>query len=177
MVDCGWMWIALVYTMHMSKTFLKIIVITSIVFIVAACLIFLVRYFTGSGVSSTREDPVITILPDAGGDTFEIKNPSQLKNFTDVGADVYVSDERQLGQNVGFSVAYFKEDNSFAIAISGKPTDEYRKRASEYLVESLQISKEDACRLKVYVGVTFDDNPNLSGKNLGLSFCPGSVQL
>ena len=137
----------------------------------------LIRYLTNSGISNSNDDDTIIVELEASGRDIKISNPAQSTNFADIGANVYVSDERQLGRGVGFSMTYFAESNSFAIDISGKPTEEYRRKAGAYLLESLQITEAEACQLRVYLGVSHSVDPNLSGRNLGLSFCPGSVEL
>jgi hypothetical protein len=119
---------------------------------------------------------IVVKLPSGSG-SISIANPAQSTNFSDIGAGTYVSDERQLGQDIGFSVSYFAEDESFAIDISSKPIAQYRENASRYLLETLGITESEACQLKVYVGVTHDTDPGLSGKNLGLSFCADAIKL
>jgi hypothetical protein len=105
------------------------------------------------------------------------RNPAQSTNFADIGSGVYISDERQLGKEAGFSMSYFSEDGSIAIDISRQPLATYREKASRYLLQELGITEAEACELNVYVGVTYETDKVLTGKNLGLSFCPGSVEL
>lgn len=160
----------------MSKTFIKLLVILCGVFLVAFAFITTIKSLS-SRSGDTKIANEISIQSVTGGSSVKINNPARSTNFADMGSNVYVSDERQLGNDIGFSVAYFEEDGSFAISITGAPLAEHHQKASHYLLETLQISEEEACKLNVYVGVTYDIDPNLSGKNFGLSFCPGSVQL
>ncbi len=163
----------------MSKGFIKIITITTGIFLVAGSFIYIVRYVANSGVSEPRTEtgPIVSLPGSDNRPAVSVRNPAQSTNFTDIGSGVYTSDERQLGKEAGFSMSYFSEDGSIAIDVSGKPLATYREKASRYLLEELQITEAEACTLNVYVGVTYETDQALSGKNLGLSFCPGSVEL
>lgn len=160
----------------MNKTiFIKLVFIFGI-FIVLALLIYTLRMKPQeSNIQPTSVIDRGQTVQTSNGIRFS--DPKESTNFANLGAGVYISDERQLGDDVGFNIAYFEEDGSFAIGLTGKPLEEYHKKASRYLLETLHITEEEACELNVYVGVTYDVDPNLSGKNFMLSFCPGSVQL
>jgi hypothetical protein len=160
----------------MSKTFKKLLLILLAAFLVAFAFIVIIKSLA-TGITDSKGGDTISVTGVAEGQNVKVNNPAQSANFEAVGADVYISDERKLGPDVGFSVAYYEEDGSFAIDISGKPTAVYRQKASEYILQTLQITEAEACRLNVYIGVTNATDPNLVGQNLGLSFCPGSVQL
>lgn len=162
----------------MNTTFVKLLLLTTGIILVAASFIVTIRYLTNSGVDSKDSKSAVVSVGSATGDTkINIKNPAQSTNFADIGDGVYVSDERQLGSANGYSFTYFADDDSFAIDVSGKPVALYREKASRYLLESLGISESEACKLRVYVGVSYSIDSSLSGKNLGLSFCPDSVEL
>ncbi len=160
----------------MSKAFTKFTLILLGIFLVAASFIVVIRSLT-SGIGNSKGGDTISVQGVSEGSVVKVNNPTQSTNFDAVTDGVYISDEKKLGSDVGFSVAFYEEDGSFAIDITGKPTALYRQKASEYILETLQISETEACKLNVYIGVTFATDPNLSGKNLGLSFCPGSVQI
>lgn len=138
-----------------------------------------------SGTTSAATT-TINPLPNVPGGTISI--------FTTGGTviipDITKSDE---AQNVGegmyhfeapasfpgapFAFLYSTRNNSFSISIESKPIAQNREIASRYILSLLKISETEACRLKVLVGVPYAVDENLAGKNLGLSFCPGSVTL
>ncbi len=160
----------------MSKTFTRLMFAGVGIFLIALALIITIKSLTQSSLEDGNSD-MIDLTTQSDGVGVPAKNPVNSTNFANIGAGVYVSDERQLGADVGYSMTYFVEDNSFAIDISGKPLAAYREKASNYLLNTLQISEEEACQLHVYVGVSHATDPQRSGKNLGLSFCPGGVEL
>ena len=162
----------------MSSAFKKIAWMSVWIFLVLAALLLFIRFLLlPDSADNMRLNPTVVIDSSTGGSSVTVQNPARSANFTDIGSNTYVSDERQLGSGIGYSVSYFADDNSFAIDISGKPVGQYREAASRYLLETLQITEAQACQLRIYVGVSFDTDPTMSGQNLGLSFCPGAVNL
>lgn len=158
-----------------KTTFITLLFIFGIIIVLA---VFLFSLQTKTEPSKLPPSSVV----DMGGTVkiqsgLQFSDPKESTNFESIGSGVYISDERKLGNDSGFSVAYFEEDGSFAISLTGKPFALYHEKASRYLLDTLKISEAEACTLNVYVGVTYDTDPSLSGKNFGLSFCPGSVQL
>ncbi len=101
------------------------------------------------------------------------KNPNTIQ----VSDGMYNLNEATTNPDLGFSFLYSELDNSIYVSLDKLPISETRERASEYLVNLLNISNEVACDLKVYVGVPYAVDANVSGRNLGLSFCPGSEKL
>ena len=161
----------------MNKSFLITILFLFGTFLAIVTLIYYAQHR-----SNTPDTNSETSTTDLGAlvqqkDGVKFSDPKESADFKNMGADVYISGELQTDANRGFSVAYSEVDGSFAIGITAKPLAEYRERASNYLLDVLQISEVEACKLNVYVGVTDDIDPKLAGKNFGLSFCPGSVQL
>lgn len=82
-----------------------------------------------------------------------------------------------IDEDPAFQIFYYDLDQSFNIAILQEPIAEVRKVAETQLLKRLQISTEDACSLLIVVATPGFVSEDLSGKNLGLSFCPGSMQL
>lgn len=159
----------------MNKNFTRLMFVTLGILIILGSLIVVIRYVTNQSVTPDTSDETVTL--GSGTDTVKMSNPIQSKDFVSLGSGMYVSDARTLGESAGFSMVYYAEGGSFAIDISGKPTAVYREKASRYLLSVLNISETEACQLRLYVGVSHATDPSLSGKNLGLSFCPGSVKL
>lgn len=76
-----------------------------------------------------------------------------------------------------YSIEYFTADKTFNVTLLNTDLLEARAQAQNKLLEKLNITKEDLCKIKVYVGVPFSYNEELAGQSLGVSFCPGSVDL
>ncbi len=98
----------------------------------------------------------------------------EVKNFSDqiiktAGAVVLIADQPE------YSIEYYKKDESFTITLLKTPVDKSRDLAEKQLLKALDIGIGDACKLKTEVLVPYSVDPDNSGKNLGLSFCPNAV--
>jgi|GEM_PF-2797292 len=100
-----------------------------------------------------------------------------LPETVDVGSNMYHIDGAQSTATDGFELLYSAADNSFTVSIEKTPLRIYREKASEYFLKLFHVSQTDACKLHVLVGVPAEVDEKLAGKNLGLSFCPNSIQL
>lgn len=76
-----------------------------------------------------------------------------------------------------FGITFNETDGTFAIGLEAEPLGATRKAAEAYFMSLIGIPPEDACALDVYVGTIGRVNEFYGGKNLGLSFCSGSVPL
>ena len=76
-----------------------------------------------------------------------------------------------------YHIMYFSTGSSFLISLFAEPLGEVRRRAESELRSTLKLSDQDLCKLNIDVAVSDDVNAAYSGRNLGLSFCPGSVVL
>jgi hypothetical protein len=76
-----------------------------------------------------------------------------------------------------YMIEYFTKDKVFNITLLGSDLSGARMAAESKLLQLLSVSNEDACKLKTYVGAPYGLSQELAGSNLGLSFCPGSVDL
>lgn len=87
----------------------------------------------------------------------------------------------QLADTEDYNIAYFRKGNSFIISLFNTPFGTSRKNAEQELLSKLGISQQEACNLSIRVTVpqSYDliAGTNYSGRDLGLSFCPGSIQL
>lgn len=85
-----------------------------------------------------------------------------------------------LSNSKNYSVLYFSRDNYFLIDLMGYTVNElqkYRGEAEQVLLTVLNISKEDACKLKVQTNIGQTYNEELSGVDYGLSFCPNGIEI
>lgn len=75
-----------------------------------------------------------------------------------------------------YNILYFARDSSFSIGLLRKPVQEARGKAEKAFLDALKISKEDACKLDVYLGVPVSVDGDFAGRDYRLSFCPNGVQ-
>lgn len=102
-----------------------------------------------------------------------ILNRPQTKS---VGDGAYVLESDKSGTR-SHSITYAEFDNSYAIALYTFPLSSARIAAENELRSILQIDDASICRLSITVAVPMGVSETYAGQNLGLSFCPGSVQL
>ncbi len=124
---------------------------------------------TSSTVGGTGSGPTSSSTSSAfppGLDIEKIKQTSEY--FGSGGYALYDSDDYQI--------TYDDLDHSFNIAINNTPVGWYRKLAEEELIKKLSVSKEEICKLNIFVGAPARIDPN-GPYGYGLSFCPGSVVL
>ncbi len=76
-----------------------------------------------------------------------------------------------------YTIDYSKTEQRFLINLYEYPLLETRVKASQALINKLNITDEDACKLNVDVTVNSSVNRRLAGQNLGLSFCPDRIDL
>ncbi len=96
--------------------------------------------------------------------------------------DIYKNPAEVLPQNdivfknsEYYSMYYYPKDQSFTITILNKDLSTARQMAENDFLNTLKINKQDACKLKVILSVPYEIDPNATGKNYGLSFCPDSL--
>lgn len=82
-----------------------------------------------------------------------------------------------IEQNSQFQILNYKVDNSFLITLLAEPIKKARIDAENAFIKDLNISQNQACALKVSVGVPNAVNSNYSGQELGMDFCPNAVAL
>ena len=75
-----------------------------------------------------------------------------------------------------YEIVYFSQEKSFTITILAPPAQQSRDAAEQAFLDTLAISKADACKLSVSLTVPYDVDPTLAGKDYGLSFCPSGSQ-
>jgi hypothetical protein len=81
-------------------------------------------------------------------------------------------------EGFAYSVQYHTTDSSFLIELLAEPLGESRDKAKEYLRELLKVPAASLCDIRVRVVVSAAMNQQFAAsENLGLSGCPGSVEL
>lgn len=78
-----------------------------------------------------------------------------------------------------YTILYFDNQygRSFLISITSEDTGGARKQAERVFLNTFKITEEQACALPVSVATPIGASVEHGGKELGLSFCLGSVQL
>jgi len=74
-----------------------------------------------------------------------------------------------------YRLFYYEPTQSFAIAILNSDVVQARALAERAFLEALGITQEQACQLRVSLGVVTWANEIFADKNYGLSFCPDGV--
>jgi hypothetical protein len=75
-------------------------------------------------------------------------------------------------ENTDYHISFNPHDQSFLITLLNPDIQTTRNRAEDDFLNALNITKNDACKLTLILGMPAFVNENLSGKNYGLSFCP-----
>lgn len=99
-----------------------------------------------------------------------INNP--YKNATTV-----VSGNAEVQKTPNYEIVYLAGSKSFVISLSGSDLADSRSQAEQAFLDSLGISKTDACKITVSLGIAPEVNKTAAGKNYGLSFCPNGKTL
>ncbi len=76
-----------------------------------------------------------------------------------------------------YDIFYNEPTGVLFISLYKVPISFSRALAERKLLETLPLSKEEICTIQVNVVTNSYVDPIYDGVNLGLSFCPGSVQL
>jgi hypothetical protein len=80
-------------------------------------------------------------------------------------------------KNPPYEINYTPESGYFAIALLREPLGDTRKKAEQYLMSRLRVSKEVMCDLNYTLSVPNWVSARYAGEDLGFSFCPGAKKL
>lgn len=89
----------------------------------------------------------------------------------------YVDPKIDSFATVSYVIEYIAKTQYFNIMLLAEPIAESRLAAEAHLVQQLDVDENTICEIKYMVSVPNRVNSILSGKNLGFSFCEGSVPL
>ncbi len=119
-------------------------------------------------------------------------NPGQSSGNTSVPAFLDAPDTYEDPENPGiyylgyepndtannpYIIEYIQESSFFNISLTQEPIGESRSAAERYLVQRLDVTRNQMCALAYSVTVPDDVNSQYASVNLGFSFCPGAVEL
>jgi hypothetical protein len=165
----------------------KIIIITTLV--VLAIILSLLYFFYGNKNTQTQ-----SVTPDGNVSTFPVypiipgEKPSTTENQFEIKTkegNVPINNIYKLpdatpvsGDGVNFKkstyylMAYYPKQQGFIIAIMDPDLEKARKFAEEDFLSTLNITKDQACKLNVSMTVPSNVSDVASGGNYHLSFCP-----
>ncbi len=78
-------------------------------------------------------------------------------------------------ESLDYQMNFYPQDEGFIISILNPDIQKARNVAEADFLAALGITKDQACQLKVTLGVPYSVNPQASGRNYGLSFCPNGI--
>lgn len=95
----------------------------------------------------------------------------QVNDFFKQAQKTNISGDVAFGENEKYRIVYLKKFNQFLINILSSPFPRIRMEAENAFIETLGITKDQACMLNVSVGTPYSVNPEYSGIKYSLSFC------
>lgn len=114
-------------------------------------------------------------IPSANDKDISIKTPVGAITINNVYKDA-ISQLSQGGvsfkDNNDYYIAYYPQDQGFIITMKNQDIQKARQEAEADFVQTLGITKDQACSLRVSLTIPEDVNEQASGGNYGLSFCP-----
>lgn len=121
-------------------------------------------------ITNLENTPGGKLLYDSSSGKVAINNFTKNAEIADSGV-IYPVDEKN------YNIGYNSTSKEFIITLLvNNNIESSRREAENDLLSALDISKEDACKIKVYlyVSAALTKDDSLS-QNHGLSFCPGST--
>ncbi len=97
---------------------------------------------------------------------------------TDLGGGSYlISGSAVPNETEQYQILYYEPDQSYMISLIKKPLRVARLEAEAALKQRFGWDDTEICTKPVMVTVAYDTDQTFSGRNLGVSMCPGSVEL
>ncbi|MEM9336535.1 MAG: hypothetical protein AAGA35_01610 [Patescibacteria group bacterium] len=133
------------------------------------------------GVSANLTPPVTTGLnrisvSGTQGRSVTVNNIQKLHETVTFDGENYKFADNSLNE-AGYEILFHAPDESFLISLESPPLKQARIAAEAELLEKLGISETDACQLTIRVATSLRVSETFGAKELGLSFCPGSIDL
>lgn len=171
----------------------KIIIVLVIVIVLAIIGVSFALWWnkSGSGTGSSSTTTTTTNFPPVSTSTTPAAIPTSttvtigtsqgsvtMNNFYQT-ADSITQDQQTviIHNDPQYSIEYNVGDSSFSIGILSTPLEASRQAAEAVFLSRLGISKQDACKLKVYEGVPADVSSQYVGQYFPLSFCGNATPL
>lgn len=97
--------------------------------------------------------------------------------YEHVADDIYLARSKTNRDKTFYEIYYYANENKIGVSLLSEPISIARELAEEDLIDMLRLSKESLCNQEISVTTPRFASPEFAGRELGLSFCPGSVQL
>lgn len=183
-----------VYFLHMKRIY---ILLGGIVIIIIGIVVLMLQKnapLVPTGSTTTSTNPLG--LP-AGSVSVPATNPNEssgmlnlvlqdgttvpVPDFTKVDQSPTANAEsgyRIAGSNTGdFQILYYPQNSGILISLLSEPLGPVRLAAENALRVTLGLSDSQLCGLTIDVRTTLSISATYSGRDLGLSFCPGATPL
>lgn len=194
MVYCCSVWAAVIYTVCMQSPKIFLVVTAGLVIMLGSLSVYFLHtarqpireeYVTlpSAGTSTVpntgavSEQGFIDVFPESASSIY-IRDPRTFTRTTDLGDDQYLLTPLEAAEVGTYSIVFDAQNNSIAVGLVAEPIAQARRDAEQYLITALGLQDPLVlCAMSVYVGTTQLVNEFYAGQNLGVSFCPDSVQL
>lgn len=169
----------------------KIIIVIAVIVIIATVILLILTHKKvasnnnagNTGNATTGSLPSVSATTSTNnfptGNTLTIGTPEgsvTINNFYNNAQQISVDRTSILIEQTNtYNITYYAPDSSFNILISTTPVTTVQAQAEAAFLQVLGISKNDACKLNVTIGVPESVDPNYANENIGLSFCSGSA--
>lgn len=117
------------------------------------------------------------ILPNPDQKTFIIETPAggiEVNNFIK-DAQPQANDIFLLKETGLYAIYYDARFSSFSIILLAEPLISARQEAEIGILDIVRIDSGALCKLDISLTVPAAVNPNIAGKEYGISFCPGGI--
>jgi hypothetical protein len=131
-------------------------------------------------VGINNQDPQTNDAPSLklkSGGRLSVQNFLNEPDVEQLADDYYRVFDEQDKDGSYASAYYYTEDGGMIILLTREPLALSRSLAEQQLKDRLGLSEDAMCELEVLVQTNRFVNLNYAGRNLGLSFCSGSVAL
>jgi len=123
--------------------------------------------FSGANRSSLVSNDTVKIKTRSGD---EMLVSNFYKHAVKTGENLVV-----IKEEAQYTIVHFPNDQGFIISLSNQPVKIAREIAEKNFLDTLGVTKEQACMLKVSLVIPRGVDYELSGKNYHLSFCPNGI--
>ncbi len=157
--------------------------VITLVVIIAICLglLFFIIQFSEKPTNNVSDVDDLSVLGDRPnqdvptGKTFIIPTEQgdvMVKNFFKTGQPLKGEEPGVLIEETpDYTILFYTKQKEVLISLTSKPVITAKQKAEEALLRLLGTSQEDACKLFSSVRTTVYVDPDLAGRELGLSFC------
>lgn len=114
--------------------------------------------------------------PPSSQDTISIKTRGtetiSVKNFYKNAEEITEEGDVVIADTSDYILMYFPKDQGFIIRLNNPDVGRARAAAENAFLVFLDVTKDQACNIRVSVTVPLAINATYGGKDYGLSFCP-----